>query len=203
MRKSNWSVIFGLTAVLITTVFVGVYIIHFQPAAHIRNNSTITTHDGNRSQSISYTTYTTAHFTIDYPADWTVIPTESKILFVSKTGYEGGYITLTIQLLSLIESGGIYNSIDDVVMDLVQQFQEEGKNISNVNISYENEEEVSGAKGKEVSISYTSHNISYTQTQIIAKKGKYFYALTYHAPSAYYSEQEEVYEYAKKHWTWK
>lgn len=203
MIKTKRYVICGMTAVLITTVLIGVYIIHFQPAAHIYNNSTITTHVGNRNQSINYVTYTTANFTIDYPADWTVIPAESKISFVSKTGYEGGYITLTIQLLSSIESGGIYHSIDDVVVDLVQQFQEEGINISNVNTNYEKEEEVSGAKGKEVCISYISDNISYTQTQIIAKKGKYFYALTYHALSSHYSEQEEVYEHAKKHWTWK
>lgn len=203
MRKSKRSVIFWMTAVLFTTVLVGVYIIHFPHAAHISNNSTITTHDGNRSQSISYTTYTTVHFTIDYPADWTVIPAESKILFVSKTGYEGGYITLTIQLLSSIESGGIYNSTDDVVMDLVQQLQEGAKNVSNVSINYEQEEILSGTKGKEVSISYTAHNISYTQTQIIAKRGKYFYVLTYHAPLVYYGEHEEAYKHAKKGWNWK
>jgi len=80
-----------MTAVLFTAVFVGVYISHFQPAAHIHNNSTII-RDGNRNQSISY-----------------------------------------------------------------------------------------------------------TQTQIIAQKSKYFYVLTYHAPSAYYSEYEEASEYAKEH----
>jgi len=44
-----------------------------------------------------------------------------------------------------------------------------------------------------------NQSISYTQTQIIAQKSKYFYVLTYHAPSAYYSEYEEAYEYAKEH----
>jgi hypothetical protein len=202
MKKSKWFVIFGMITVLVTAVFVGAYFTHIQPPVHIGNNSNIT-HDGNRSQSISYTTYTTANFTIDYPADWTVIPTGLKILFVSKTGYEGGYITLDIQLLSSIESGGIYNSVDDVVADLVQRFPGGAKNVSNVSINYEREELLSGAKGKEVSILYTSNNISYTQTQIIAKKGKYFYVLTYLAPSAYYGEQEEVYEYAKKYWGWR
>jgi len=93
MVKSKRSVLFWMTAVLFTAVFVGVYISHFQHAAHIHNNSTIIhVHDGNRNQSISY-----------------------------------------------------------------------------------------------------------TQTQIIAQKSKYFYVLTYHAPSAYYSECEEAYEYAKEH----
>ena len=44
-----------------------------------------------------------------------------------------------------------------------------------------------------------NQSISYTQTQIIAQKSKYFYVLTYHTPSAYYSEYEEAYEYAKEH----
>ncbi|MFZ2070751.1 MAG: hypothetical protein WAV32_03955 [Halobacteriota archaeon] len=200
MKKSKWFVIFGMIGVLVTAVFVGAYIL--QSTLHIGNNSNIT-HDGNRSKSINYATYTTANFTIDYPADWTVFPTELKILFVSKTGYEGGYITLNVQLLSSIDSGGIYNSVDDVVADLVLRFPGGAKNVSNVSINYEREEMLGGTKGKEVSILYTSHNIRYTQTQIIAKKGKYFYVLTYLAPSAYYGEQEEAYEYAKKHWTWK
>jgi len=200
-KKSKWFVIFAIPAiaVVVTAVFVAP---HIQPPAHIGNNSNIT-HDGNRNQSISYTTYTTANFTMNYPADWTVIPTTSKIVFVSKTGYEGGYITLDIQLLSSIESGGIYNSVDDVVADLVQRFPGDVKNVSNVSINYEREEMLGGAKGKEVSISYIAHNISYTQTQIIAQKGKNFYVLTYHAPSACYGEYEEAYEYAKEHWTWK
>ena len=188
-----------MIAVLVTAVFVGAYIIHIQPSVHISNNSNIA-HNGNRNQSMSYATYTTANFAIDYPADWTVIPTESKILFVSKTGYEGGYITLNIQLLSSIDSGGIYNLVDDVVADLVQRFPGGAKNVSNVSINYEKEVMLGGIKGKEVSILYTSNNISYTQTQIIAKEGKYFYVLTYLAPSAYYSEYEEAYEYARKHW---
>jgi len=124
-------------------------------------------------------------------------------LFISKNGYEGGYITLDIQLLSSIGSGGIYNSVDDVVADLVQRFPGGVKNVSNVTINYEREEMLGGAKGKEVSISYIAHNISYIQTQIIAQKGKYFYVLTYHAPTAYYGKYEEAYEYAKEHWTWK
>jgi hypothetical protein len=195
-------VIFGMLAVLIIAVFVGAYISHIQTPAHTRINS-INTHEGNRSQFINYTTYTNANFTIDYPADWTVIPTASTILFVSKNRYAGGYITLDLQLLSSIESGGIYNSVDYVVADLLQRFPGGKKNVSNISINYERGEMLSGAKGKEVSISYTFHNISYTQTQIIARKGKYFYVLAYHAPAAYYAEQEEVYEYAKKHWNWK
>jgi len=185
--------------VVVTAIFVAP---HIQSPAHIGNNSNIT-HDGNRNQSISYATYTTANFTIDYPADWTVVPTASKFLFVSKKGYEGGYITLDIQLLSSIESGGIYNSVDDVVADLVQRFPGGAKNVSNVSINYEREEMLGGAKGIEISISYIAHNISYTQTQIIAQKRKYFYVITYHAPTTYYSEYEEAYEYAKEHWTWK
>ncbi|KAF5433938.1 hypothetical protein C5S39_00610 [Candidatus Methanophagaceae archaeon] len=203
LKKQKWFVICGLTVMLIVALVIGTYIIHIPPAVHIRNNCTITTLDGDISQSLIYTTYTTANFTINYPADWTVIPRASKIPFVSKTGYEGGYITLDIQLLSSSESGGIYNSVDDVMMDLVQRFLEDAKNVSDVCINYEKEEEGKGAKGKEVSISYVLHNINYTQTQIIAKKGKYFYVLTYHAPSAYYGGQEKVYEYAKKHWMWK
>ncbi|MCW7079448.1 MAG: hypothetical protein OCU22_10045 [Canidatus Methanoxibalbensis ujae] len=200
-KKSKWFVILGMIVVSVTAaVFAGAYII--QSPAHIGNNSNIT-HDGNRNQSISYATYTTANFTMDYPADWTVIPMASKIVFVSKTGYEGGYITLNIQLLSSVESGGIYNSVEDVVADLVQRFPGDVKNVSNVSINYEREEMLGGTKGIEISISYTAHNISYTQTQIIAQKGKYFYVLTYHAPTAYYGEYEEAYEYAKKHWTWK
>ena len=200
-KKSKWFVIFAIPAiaVVVTAVFVAP---HIQSPAHIGNNSNIT-HDGNRNQSISYATYTTANFTMNYPADWTVIPTTSKIVFVSKTGYEGGYITLNIQLLSSVESGGIYNSVDDVVADLVQRFPGGVKNVSNVSINYEREEMLGGAKGKEVSISYIAHNISYMQTQIIAQRGKYFYVLTYHAPTAYYGEYEEAYEYAKEHWTWK
>jgi len=160
MVKSKRSVLFWMTAVLFTAVFVGVHISHFQHAAHIHNNSTIIhVHDGNRNQSISYATYTTANFTMNYPANWTVVPTASKILFVSKNGYEGGYITLDIQLLSSIESGGIYNSVDDVVADLVQRFPGGAKNVSNVTINYEREEMLGGAKGKEVSISYIAHNI--------------------------------------------
>lgn len=202
MRK--WFAIFGVIAVLMA-VFAGAYIL--QSRLHIANTGNIT-HDGNGiahngNQTMSYATYTAANFTIDYPADWTVIPTASKILFVSKTGYEGGYITLNIQLLSSIDCGGIYDSVDDVVADLVQRFPGGAKSVSNVSINYEKEELLGGTKGKEVSISYTAHNISYTQTQIIAKEGKYFYVLTYLAPSAYYGEQEEAYEYAKKHWIWK
>ena len=104
-KKSKWFVIFAIPAiaVAVTAVFVAP---HIQSPAHIGNNSNIT-HDGNRNQSISYTTYTTANFTMNYPADWTVVPTTSKIVFVSKNGYEGGYITLNIQLLSSIESGGM------------------------------------------------------------------------------------------------
>ena len=200
MKKSKWFVIFGMIAVLVTAVFVGAYII--QPSEHIGNNSNIA-HNGNEKQSLGYTTYTTANFTIDYPADWTVIPTRLKISFVSKTSYEGGYITLDIQLLSSIDSGGIYNSVDDVVADLVQRFPGGAKNVSNVSINYEKEVMLGGIKGKEVSILYTSNNISYTQTQIIAEEGKYFYVLTYLAPSAYYGEYEEAYEYARKHWNWK
>lgn len=200
----KWFIIFIIPAiaVVVTAVFVAP---HIQLPLHITNDTNIT-HNGNASQpqqSINYTAYTTANFTIDYPADWGVIPTSSKITFISKTGYEGGYITLSIQLLSSIESGGVYNSIDDVVTDLVQRFPGGAKDVSNVSINYEKEEMLDGTKGKEVSISYIAHNISYTQTQIIAKEGKYFYVLTYLAPSAHYGEQEEVYEYAKKHWTWK
>ena len=56
MVKSKRSVLFWMTAVLFTAVFVGVHISHFQHAAHIHNNSTIIhVHDGNRNQSISYT----------------------------------------------------------------------------------------------------------------------------------------------------
>ena len=200
-KKSKWFVIFAIPAiaVVVTAVFVAP---HIQSPVYINNNSNIT-HNGNRNQSISYTTYTAANFTIDYPADWTVIPAASKILFVSKTGYEGGYITLNIQFLSSSDSSGIYDSVDDVVADLVQRFPGGAKNVSNVSINYEREEMLGGTKGKEVSISYISHNISYTQTQIIAKRGKYFYVLTYLAPSAYYGEYEEAYEYAKKHWIWK
>lgn len=201
VKKSKWFVILGMIVVSVTAaVFAGAYII--QPGVHIGNNSNIA-YDGNRNQSISYTTYTTANFTIDYPADWTVIPRASKISFVSKTGYEGGYITLNIQLLSSIESGGIYYSIEDVVADLVQRFPGDAKNVSNVRINYEREEMLGGTKGIEISISYTAHNISYTQTQIIANNGKYFYVLTYLAPSAYYGEYKEVYEHAKEHWNWK
>ena len=201
VKKSKWIVIFAIPAivVVVTAVFV---IPHIQPPVHIGNNSNIS-QDGNRGQSINYTTYTTSNFTIDYPADWTVIPTESKISFVSKTGYEGGYITLDIQLLSSSDSGGVYNSVDDVVTDLVQRFPGGAKNVSNVSINYEREEMLGGTKGKEVSISYISHNISYMQTQIIAKKGKYFYVLTYLTPSEYYGEYEGAYGYAKKHWDWK
>lgn len=202
IKKRFVIVIFGMIAVLIIAVFVGAYISHIQTPAHTSINS-INTHEGNRSQFINYTTYTNANFTIDYPADWTVIPTESKISFVSKTGYEGGYITLDIQLLSSSDSGGVYNSVDDVVTDLVQRFPGGAKNVSNVSINYEREEMLGGTKGKEVSISYISHNISYMQTQIIAKKGKYFYVLTYLTPSEYYGEYEGAYGYAKKHWDWK
>lgn len=201
VKNSKWFIIFAISAIVMVTTAVFVAP-HIQTPVHISNNSNIT-HDGNRNLSISYATYTTANFTIDYPADWTVIPTASKFLFVSETGYKGGYITLNVQLLSSIESGGVYNSVDEVVADLVQRFPVGTKNVSDVSINYEQEEMLSGAKGKEVSISYILHNISYMQTQIIVRKGKYFYVLTYHAPSAYYGGQEEVYEYAKKHWTWK
>lgn len=134
LKKQKWFVIFTLIAVLVVAIFVGAYIIHVRPTVHISNNSTIT-QGRNGNQFMCYATYTTTNFTINYPADWTVIPTASKILFVSKTRYEGGYVTLDIQLLSSSESGGIYNSVDDVMTDLVQRFLEDAKNVSDVCIN--------------------------------------------------------------------
>ena len=83
VKKSKWFVILGMIAVSVTAaVFAGAYII--QSPAHIGNNSN-NTHDGNRNQSISYATYTTANFTMNYPANWTVVPTASKYCSSRKT----------------------------------------------------------------------------------------------------------------------
>lgn len=164
-------------------------------ANHIKNNSKV------HSICRNYTTYANAdfNFSIDYPDDWTMVPMKSKITFLSPKQYEGGYITLTMQLLSSSDSGGTYNSVDDVIKDLIHQYKEHNENITNVNINYEREDILSGSAGKELSISYTLYGMNYTQTQIIARSGNFFYVIMYIAQSEHYNESADVYEYAKRH----
>ncbi|MCX9010123.1 MAG: hypothetical protein OIN66_03270 [Candidatus Methanoperedens sp.] len=153
------------------------------------------------SSGRNYTSYTNNefNFSIDYPGDWNVVPMKSKITFISPNRYEGGHITLTLQLLSSRDSGGTYNSVDDVISDLLVQYREHNENVSNVSVIYEREEMLSGSKGKELNISYNLYGMNYTQTQIVARGGKFFYVIMYIAQSEHYNEYADVYEYSKRH----
>ncbi len=138
------------------------------------------------------------NFSINYPADWSMLPEISKITFLSQKHYEGGYFSMVMQLLSSSDSGGTYKTVDDVITDLVQKYRD-NKNISNITINYEREETISGYQGKELNISYRQFGFNYTQPQIIAKGGKYFYMIMYIAQSEHYNEYADVYNYTKGH----
>jgi hypothetical protein len=138
------------------------------------------------------------NFSINYPANWSMLPDISKITFLSQKHYEGGYFSMVMQLLSSSDSGGTYKSVDDVITDLVQKYKD-NNNISNITINYERGDTLSGSQGKELNISYRQFGFNYTQTQIIARGGKYFYMIMYIAQSEHYSEYADVYEYSKSH----
>ncbi len=148
----------------------------------------------------TYYTYTNEeyNFSIDYPDDWSMLPdnSNSSITFVSPKNFEGGYISMEMQLLFSVDSGGTYNSVDDVISDLIHEYEND-KDISNLTINYEREEILSGFKGKELNISYNQYGFNYTQPHIIARGGKYFYMIVYVAQSEHYNEDADVYEYCK------
>ncbi|MCX9078365.1 MAG: DcrB-related protein [Candidatus Methanoperedens sp.] len=145
---------------------------------------------------INFTTYTDSEFniSIEYPADWEVVQNESRISFILPKKSKDGYTTLNIQALLSIDSGGKYESTENVVSDLMQQFQEKTKNLR---INYKRESILGKSKGKELNVSYTLNDVNYTQTMIIAKENNYFYALTYFSPSAQYEEYTYTYIRAK------
>jgi hypothetical protein len=139
------------------------------------------------------------NFSINYPSDWMMLPDTSKLMFLSPPRPDvRGYFTMAMQLLSSSDSGGTYNTADDVLTDLMNQYKD-NKNMSNITINYEREEVLSGYKGKELNISYSQYGFNYTHTQIVAKGGKYFYLISYVAESKHYNEYEDVYNYSKSH----
>ncbi len=117
-----------------------------------------------------------------------------RISFILPKESKDGYPTLNIQALLSIDSGGKYESTENVVSDLVHQFQEKTKNLR---INYKRESMLGKSKGKELNVSYTLNDVNYTQTMIIAKENNYFYALTYFSPSAQYEEYTYAYIRAK------
>lgn len=157
----------------------------------IRNTET------SKDNKTEFVTYKDANFdySIDYPSDWGIIQTtKSKTSFILPKQYKEGYVTLNMQILLSIDNDGEYGTIDDVITDLIQQFQE---NATELRINYEKEYMFGESKGKEISVSYTLHNINCTQTTIITKINNIFYALIYFSPSKYHEKYINVYIHAK------
>lgn len=161
-------------------------------------HSAININDTSRgSDGSSYLTYKdeSFNFSIEYPKNWDMIQkNKSNVLFILPEKNEYGYITMNVQVLSSIDSGGKYGSIDGVVSDLIQQFHEKTNNLK---VNYKRENILSGLKAKELSVSYTYNDMNYTQTQIIAKIDTYFYVITYFSSSKHYTEHLAEYEHAK------
>ncbi len=195
MKHKNVNIKFVIAIIIGMLIIIIVVSSRIQSAKYIDNNSNAI-HGADRN----YTTYanTAFNFSVDYPNNWTMVPMESKIMFLSPTRYEGGYITLTIQLLYSINNGGTYSLADDVITDLMYRYREQIGNISNVSINYKREELLAGYKGKEICISFTANGMNHTQTQIIARGGNLFYVIAYQTQLEHYNEYVDVYEHAKK-----
>lgn len=162
----------------------------------IQNNGN-TTNTSYKAEPTNFTTYrdTNFNFSIEYPYGWEIVQnTKSKTSFILPKEYEGGYITLNMQILLSIDSGGTYKLTDNVISDLIQQLREKTKNLR---INYERESMLGDSNGKEISVSYTLNDINYTQTQVIAKVDNYFYSFTYLSPSEHYEEYTHAYMRSK------
>ena len=202
-KNANTRMMSIIFAILIISVLVSgcTQLAGYENTSKVNSTGYVEKNSEARSTGRNYTSYTNNefNFSIDYPGDWNVVPLKSKITFISPNRYEGGHITLILQLLSSRDSGGTYNSVDDVINDLLVQYREHNENVSNVSVIYEREEMLSGYKGKELNISYNLYGMNYTQTQIIARGGNFFYAIMYIAQSEHYNEYTDVYDYSKRH----
>lgn len=160
-------------------------------------NSENNTNATYNTKTTNFTTYTDTKFnlSVEYPSDWEIVQNESKVSFILPKKSKGAYTAINLQTLLSVDNGGKYKSTEDIISDLMQQFQQKTKNLI---INYERESMLGRSKGKELSISYTlDDNINYAQTIIIAKEGNYFYALTYFSPSVQYDEYTYAYKHAK------
>ncbi len=151
----------------------------------------------NTSKENNYVVYKDEYFNIsvEYPKNWNLYhKSKSNILFISPKKYDERYTTMNIQIMSSIDSGGKYGSIDDIISDLTQQFQER---TNNSQVNFKREDMLGGSNAKEITFLYNYNGINYTQTQTITKIGTHFYALTYLSASKYYKEYIDVYKHAK------
>ena len=151
----------------------------------------------NKTEHVEFVTYKDANFnfSVDYPGDWSIVQTtKSKTSFILPKQYKEGYVTLNMQIVLSIDNDGKYETIDDVITDLIQQFQE---NATDLRINYEKESMLGESKGKEISVSYTLHDTNCTQTTIITKIDNYFYVLIYFSPSKYHEKYINAYIHAK------
>ncbi len=129
-------------------------------------------------------------YSIDYPDNWYYEqPDKSSVMFSGKKGTQSYYSTVTIQVLPMKKSGGIYGNVKDIVADLKGQIKEKTKDVKFI---AEGDAELATNpekfKGKYFVVSYTYKGQPMKKMQyiIVRPDGETAYSWGYTTPADQY-----------------
>lgn len=129
-------------------------------------------------------------YSIDYPDNWYYEqPDKSSVMFSGKKGTQSYYSTVTIQVLPMKKSGGIYGDVKDIVADLKGQIKEKTTDVKFIS---EGDAELptnpAKFKGKYFVVSYTYKGQPMKKMQfiIVRPDGKVAYSWGYTTPADQY-----------------
>lgn len=144
-------------------------------------------------------------YSIKYPKDWIwQQEKEATINFSGPKDTEAYFVTVTVQSLATTQMGGMYNSVDDVVNDLLSQVKSaKDSSVSEIETFEFSAEDNTKVKAKRFVAEYTLEGQPFKQLIVVVPRAdqKIIYTFFYTAPRSLY---DKYYGYAKNMFaTWR